>query len=60
MQKTELCRYHFRDWSGAKKACRYGDQCDFAHCASELEWRTGSQERRGCHWQLIWGNMAQA
>ncbi len=55
MNKTELCSYHFQEFTGAKTKCQRGDRCTYAHTLREL--RLTTMHRRGVHAAIIRGNI---
>ena len=53
MEKTELCRFHFHRFSGAKRRCERF-HCTFAHNLGELKPML-DQWNRGRHWAIAKG-----
>ena len=46
MRKTELCYFHYKDLSNARRPCREGDKCPYAHSVAELAPLTGQGLRK--------------
>ena len=54
MVRAELCTKFFHDLSGQQGPCKFGDKCNFAHHAKQLN-PMSANHRRG-HYHLIMGN----
>jgi len=54
MDKTELCAFYFRKFSGAKSGCQRGATCKYAHSLDELRVLQGKQYQRGLHAGILW------